>query len=134
MERIEAHVVDKLGRFFDVPDSEIALLSLFERVYPFAWLGILAKAPPTHAELIYAYHERGFALYSMRSPEITRLYVQVAPDEDIGYWPDDKTDSNSDGISAPVCGIETISGASFRCNDNHEASLICLPLFAHGED
>ena len=66
------------------------VLSQFERVYPFAWLGILAKAPPTHAELIYAYHERGFALYSMRSPEITRLYVQVAPDEDIVSWPDGK--------------------------------------------
>jgi p-hydroxybenzoate 3-monooxygenase len=66
------------------------VLSLYERVYPFAWLGILAKAPPTHEELIYAYHERGFALYSMRSPEITRLYLQVAPDEDLAYWPDDK--------------------------------------------
>ena len=65
-----------------------SVLSVFERVYPFAWLGILAKAPPTHDELIYAYHERGFALYSMRSPEITRLYVQVAPEEDIGNWPD----------------------------------------------
>jgi p-hydroxybenzoate 3-monooxygenase len=64
------------------------VLSVFERVYPFAWLGILAKAPPTHDELIYAYHERGFALYSMRSPEITRLYVQVAPEEDIANWPD----------------------------------------------
>jgi p-hydroxybenzoate 3-monooxygenase len=64
------------------------VLAVFERVYPFAWLGILAKAPPTHDELIYAYHERGFALYSMRSPELTRLYVQVAPDEDIAQWPD----------------------------------------------
>ena len=62
--------------------------TIFERMYPFAWLGILAKAPPTHDELIYAYHERGFALYSMRSPEITRLYLQVAPDEDIALWPD----------------------------------------------
>jgi len=65
-------------------------LSVFERVYPFAWLGILAAAPPTHDELIYAYHERGFALYSMRSPEITRLYLQVAPDEDIAAWPDER--------------------------------------------
>ena len=54
------------------------VLSSFERVYPFAWLGILAKAPPTHEELIYAYHERGFALYSMRSPEITRLYLHIS--------------------------------------------------------
>ena len=66
------------------------VLTLFERVYPFAWLGILAKAAPTHDELIYAYHDRGFALYSMRSPEITRLYLQVAPDEDIGTWPDER--------------------------------------------
>jgi len=66
------------------------VLTLFERVYPFAWLGILARAAPTHDELIYAYHERGFALYSMRSPEITRLYLQVAPDEDLGKWPDER--------------------------------------------
>ncbi len=64
------------------------VLSVFERVYPFAWLGILAKARPTHEELIYAYHDRGFALYSMRSAEITRLYLQVPPDEDLALWPD----------------------------------------------
>jgi p-hydroxybenzoate 3-monooxygenase len=66
------------------------VLQVFERVYPFAWLGILAQAAPSHEELIYAYHERGFALFSMRSPEITRLYVQVAPDEDIAHWSDDR--------------------------------------------
>jgi p-hydroxybenzoate 3-monooxygenase len=63
-------------------------LTVFERTYPFAWLGILAKAPPTHDELIYAYHDHGFALYSMRSPELTRLYLQVAPNEDRALWPD----------------------------------------------
>jgi p-hydroxybenzoate 3-monooxygenase len=63
-------------------------LRVFERTYPFAWLGILAKAPPTHDELIYAYHDHGFALYSMRSPELTRLYLQVSPDEDRALWPD----------------------------------------------
>ena len=66
------------------------VLRIFERTYPFAWLGILAEAPPTHDELIYAYHERGFALYSMRSPQITRLYLQVAPDEDVAGWPDER--------------------------------------------
>jgi len=66
------------------------VLRVFERTYPFAWLGILAQAPPTHDELIYAYHQRGFALYSMRSPHITRLYLQVAPDEDIADWPDER--------------------------------------------
>ncbi|MEJ3748792.1 4-hydroxybenzoate 3-monooxygenase [Actinomycetes bacterium KLBMP 9797] len=58
--------------------------------YPYAWLGVLAQAPPSHHELIYAYHERGFALHSMRSPEITRLYLQVRPDENLDDWPDDR--------------------------------------------
>jgi p-hydroxybenzoate 3-monooxygenase len=57
-------------------------------VYPFAWLGILAEAPPTSEELIYARHERGFALFSMRSPRVTRLYLQSAPDENIANWSD----------------------------------------------
>ncbi len=72
------------------PSIPAGVLSTFERTYPFAWLGILAAAPPTHGELIYAYHQRGFALYSMRSPEVTRLYLQVAPEEDIGNWPDQR--------------------------------------------
>jgi len=61
-----------------------------EHAYPFAWLGVLAEAAPTQDELIYAFHERGFALYSMRSASITRLYLQVAPDEQLGAWPDDR--------------------------------------------
>jgi p-hydroxybenzoate 3-monooxygenase len=65
-------------------------LSLYERVFPFAWLGILAEAPPSSEELIYCYHERGFALHSMRTPEITRLYLQCAPEEDLANWPDEK--------------------------------------------
>ncbi|SHF69527.1 4-hydroxybenzoate 3-monooxygenase [Streptoalloteichus hindustanus] len=63
-------------------------LQVFERVYPFAWLGILASVPPSCEELIYAHHERGFALHSMRSPEVSRLYLQVAPDEDVDAWSD----------------------------------------------
>ncbi|SHL50087.1 p-hydroxybenzoate 3-monooxygenase [Pseudonocardia thermophila] len=59
-----------------------------ERTYPFAWLGILAKAAPTHHELVYSHHPNGFALYSMRSPEITRLYLQVPPDTDPASWSD----------------------------------------------
>lgn len=72
------------------PSIPRTALTVYEREYPFAWLGILAEAPPTHEELIYAYHQRGFALYSMRSPQITRLYLQVIPDEDILDWPDDR--------------------------------------------
>jgi p-hydroxybenzoate 3-monooxygenase len=72
------------------PSIPAGVLSVFERAYPFAWLGILAQAAPSHEELIYAYHERGFALFSMRSPSVTRLYLQVAPDEDLNLWPDDR--------------------------------------------
>jgi p-hydroxybenzoate 3-monooxygenase len=72
------------------PSIPAGVLDVFEREYPFAWLGILAKAPPTTDELIYSSHDRGFALYSMRSPEVTRLYLQVAPDEDVANWSDDQ--------------------------------------------
>ncbi|HEY0779239.1 MAG TPA: 4-hydroxybenzoate 3-monooxygenase [Gemmatirosa sp.] len=63
-------------------------LHTYERTYPFGWLGILAATPPATDELIYAYHERGFALYSMRSPTVSRLYVQCAPDDTVEAWPD----------------------------------------------
>jgi p-hydroxybenzoate 3-monooxygenase len=63
---------------------------VFDRTYPFAWLGILAAVPPSLDELIYAHHDRGFALHSMRTPAITRLYVQCAPDDVLDAWPDDR--------------------------------------------
>ena len=66
------------------------VLTIFERVYPFAWLGILARSKPSSEELIYSNHERGFALHSMRSPSVTRSYLQVEPDEDLDEWPDDR--------------------------------------------
>jgi p-hydroxybenzoate 3-monooxygenase len=65
-------------------------LSSFDRTYPFAWLGILAEAAPSSDELVYAYDERGFALFSMRSPRVTRLYLQVAPEERVESWSDDR--------------------------------------------
>ncbi|WP_342611668.1 4-hydroxybenzoate 3-monooxygenase [Burkholderia ambifaria] len=63
-------------------------LNTFERVYPFAWLGILADAAPSLDELVYAHHENGFALFSMRSPTVTRLYLQCKPDENLAEWSD----------------------------------------------
>ncbi|MHB8379735.1 MAG: 4-hydroxybenzoate 3-monooxygenase [Acidimicrobiales bacterium] len=62
----------------------------FERRYPFSWLGILAEAPPTSEELIYCRHERGFALYSMRSPTLSRLYLGVAPSDTLQEWSDNR--------------------------------------------
>jgi len=72
------------------PSVPEGVLTNYERTYPFAWLGILAEAPPSSDELIYAYHDRGFALLSMRSPQISRLYLQCANDEDIQNWPDER--------------------------------------------
>jgi p-hydroxybenzoate 3-monooxygenase len=66
------------------------VLRTFEREYPFGWLGILADAPPSTDELVYAHHERGFALLSLRSPTRSRLYVQCRHDEDVAEWPDER--------------------------------------------
>ena len=65
-------------------------LRIFEKTYPFGWLGILAEAAPSWEELIYSHHEDGFALFSMRSPSITRLYLQCKPDEDLTKWTDER--------------------------------------------
>jgi p-hydroxybenzoate 3-monooxygenase len=70
-----------------IPDGALAV---YERDYPHAWLGVLAQAPPSSEELIYAYSDRGFALHSMRSPSVTRLYLQVRPDEPLDEWPDER--------------------------------------------
>lgn len=72
------------------PSIMTGTLNVFERIYPFAWLGILAQAPPSSKELVYAYHDRGFALLSMRSAQISRLYIQCPPEEDIADWPDER--------------------------------------------
>jgi p-hydroxybenzoate 3-monooxygenase len=70
-----------------IPDG---VVTDHELVYPFGWLGILAEAPPSTDELIYAWHERGFALHSMRSPTVSRLYLQVPEDERLEEWPDER--------------------------------------------
>jgi p-hydroxybenzoate 3-monooxygenase len=65
-------------------------LTVYERVFPFGWLGILAQSKPPSEELIYCHHERGFALFSMRAPQITRLYLQCGPEENAADWSDDR--------------------------------------------
>jgi len=72
------------------PSVPPGVLTEYVREYPFGWLGILAEAPPSSEELIYTYHDRGFALLSMRTPQISRLYLQCKPDENILDWDDEK--------------------------------------------
>ncbi len=89
---LECDVIAGCDGFHGVcrPSIPAAALSEYEFVYPFSWLGILAEAAPATDELIYAWHEHGFALYSMRSPRISRLYLQVPADERLEEWPDER--------------------------------------------
>ncbi|HKW16530.1 MAG TPA: 4-hydroxybenzoate 3-monooxygenase [Terriglobales bacterium] len=72
------------------PSIPEGVLNVFERSYPFGWLGILAATPPASKEIVYTYHDRGFALLSMRTPQLSRLYLQCDHDEDIRNWSDDR--------------------------------------------
>jgi p-hydroxybenzoate 3-monooxygenase len=70
------------------PSVPAGVLREFSREYPFGWLGILAEVAPSSDELVYSHNEEGFALLSLRSPQLSRLYLQCAPDEDLAGWPD----------------------------------------------
>jgi p-hydroxybenzoate 3-monooxygenase len=72
------------------PSIPPSVVREFHREYPYGWLGILAEVAPSSDELVYAHNESGFALLSMRSPELSRLYLQCAPDEDLALWPDER--------------------------------------------
>ena len=89
---LECDIVAGCDGFHGVcrPTIPAGILRSFTREYPFGWLGILAAVAPSNDELIYAHHERGFALLSLRSSELGRLYVQCRPDEDIAAWPDER--------------------------------------------
>jgi p-hydroxybenzoate 3-monooxygenase len=87
---LECDIVAGCDGFHGVSRRSVPGLKTYEREYPFGWLGILADVAPSTDELIYAYSERGFALHSLRSPRISRLYLQVDPGEDPGAWPDDR--------------------------------------------
>ena len=89
---IECDVIAGCDGFHGVsrPTIPDAVRAQHEFVYPFAWLGILAHAAPATDELIYAWHERGFALYTMRSADVSRLYLQVPADEQLDGWSDDR--------------------------------------------
>ena len=94
-----------------IPDS---VLRGFERVYPFGWLGILAEVPPAQEELIYANHERGFALASMRSNTRSRYYIQCGLDEDIDDWSDERFWDELCVRLGPKVGAAVTRGPSFE--------------------
>ena len=90
--RLECDYIAGCDGFHGVARQSIPAqaLKVFERVYPFGWLGVLADTPPVHAELVYAKHPRGFALCSMRSPTRSRYYLQVPQDEAVEDWSDER--------------------------------------------
>lgn len=103
------------------------VLTTYERTYPFAWLGILAEAPPSTEELIYCHSSRGFALVSMRSPKISRLYLQVAPDESLDSWSDGRTwDELQQRLALP--GWELTEGPVIDKGITAMRSLVTEPL------
>ncbi|MBN6052114.1 4-hydroxybenzoate 3-monooxygenase [Nonomuraea sp. RK-328] len=91
-ERLDCDVIAGCDGFHGVsrPSVPEGVLTFHEREYPFAWLGVLARVAPSSEELIYSRTERGFALHSMRTPEISRFYLQVPPDATAEEWPDER--------------------------------------------
>jgi p-hydroxybenzoate 3-monooxygenase len=89
-QRIDADVIVGCDGSFGPSRQAIPALRTWERTYPFAWLGVLADVAPSTDELIYAWHPDGFALHSMRSHQVSRFYLQVAPEEDLATWSDDR--------------------------------------------
>ncbi len=104
-----------------------AVQTVTERDYPYAWLGILADVPPSTDELIYAHHPRGFALHSLRGPTISRLYLQVNPDEDIEDWPDQRIwDELSERFALP--GWELKQGPVLDKSITPMRSFVAAPM------
>jgi p-hydroxybenzoate 3-monooxygenase len=104
------------------------VLKVFERVYAFGWLGILAEVPPADHELIYANHERGFALASMRSAQRSRYYIQCAQDEDLAQWPDDRFWDELCLRLGPEIGAKVMRGVSFEKSVAPLCSFVCEPM------
>jgi p-hydroxybenzoate 3-monooxygenase len=104
------------------------VLTRYERTYPYAWLGILAQAPPSARELIYARSGRGFALHSMRSPQITRMYLQVAPEEDPAGWPDERVWAELHARLADDAGFALTEGPILDKGVTGMRSMVVAPM------
>jgi len=103
-------------------------LTIFERVYPFGWLGILADTPPVHEELVYAKHPRGFALCSMRSPTRSRYYLQVPADEDLEQWSDARFWEELKRRLPPALAEQLVTGPSIEKSIAPLRSVVVEPM------
>ena len=107
------------------------VLRIYERVYPFGWLGILSDTPPVNHELIYTNHERGFALCTMRSPTRSRYYLQVSADEDVADWSDDRFWSELKRRLPPDAAAALVTGPSIEKSVAPLRSFVAEPM-RHG--
>lgn len=123
--RLEADFIAGCDGFHGICRDAIpaGVLRFFDKEYPFAWLGILAAVRPSASELIYASTSRGFALHSMRSPQVSRFYLQVPPGEDIAGWPDERI---WDELRAR---LETVPGWSLATGPLIEKSVTAMRSF-----
>jgi len=108
------------------------VLQIWERQFPFAWLGILARVAPASHELIYTYHERGFSLLSMRSPEVSRLYLQCGVDEELQNWPDERIWKELRARMTTVDGFILKDGPIFQKGITPMRSFVAEPM-QHGK-
>jgi p-hydroxybenzoate 3-monooxygenase len=127
-QRIDAAIIAGCDGFWGpsrkaIPGVEVGS---FERVYPYAWLGVMANVAPSTDELIYAWHPDGFAMHSMRSDKVSRLYLQVDPSEDIKNWSDDRI---WDALSKRM----ELSGWELKTGEITEKSILAMRSFVSGK-
>jgi p-hydroxybenzoate 3-monooxygenase len=125
---LDCDVVAGCDGFHGVSRDAVPGLRTYEREYPFGWLGVLAEVPPSTDELIYAYSERGFALHSLRSPRISRLYLQVDPGDDIEDWPDERIWSELRARFATTDGWELRDGPILEKSITPMRSFVAEPM------
>jgi p-hydroxybenzoate 3-monooxygenase len=128
--RLDCDVIAGCDGFHGVSRASIPTeaLAMFERVYPFGWLGVLADAPPCDHELIYSNHACGFALASMRSPTRSRYYIQCAVDERIEDWPDERFWDELCLRLGPDAGGRVTRSPSFEKSIAPLRSFVCEPM------
>lgn len=128
---IEADFVAACDGFHGIGRASIPSddITIYDHTFPFAWLGILAESPPVSDELVYANHERGFALVSMRSRTISRMYLQCANDEDLARWPDERIWSElRERLGSDVGGTIITEGPVIQRGVTPMRSFVCGPM------
>ncbi|MER6583296.1 4-hydroxybenzoate 3-monooxygenase [Nonomuraea sp. NPDC001023] len=129
-QRLDCDVIAGCDGFHGVsrPSVPDGALEVFEREYPFAWLGVLAKVAPSSEELIYARTERGFALHSMRSPTVSRFYLQVPADADVAQWPDERVWAELKARLETVPGFQLATGEIIEKGVTPMRSFVAEPM------